>query len=86
MGAMWIVLAISPSRWSLNNAAASSVRENGRGRITILVSHRFSTVRKTDLIVLSMALNSWKQARTRKLLAKGGQYSELYGIQAASYR
>jgi ATP-binding cassette subfamily B protein len=56
------------------------------GRITILVSHRFSTVRMADLIVVLDGAKLVEVGTHEELMAKKGQYSELYGIQAAAYR
>ena len=56
------------------------------GRITILVSHRFSTVRMADLIVVLDGSRVAEVGSHEELIAKGGPYSELYGIQAAAYR
>ena len=56
------------------------------GRITILVSHRFSTVRMADLIVVLDGARVAEVGTHDELMAKGGQYAELYGIQAAAYR
>jgi ATP-binding cassette, subfamily B, bacterial len=66
---------------------AAAVRGTGdSGRITILVSHRFSTVRMADLIVVLDGARLVEVGTHDELLAKGGQYSELYSIQAAAYR
>src|SRR5215831_15802885 len=56
------------------------------GRITILVSHRFSTVRMADLIVVLDRAKVAEIGSHEELLERGGQYAELYGIQAAAYR
>jgi len=56
------------------------------GRITILVSHRFSTVRMADVIVVLDGARVVEAGSHEQLIAKGGQYAELYGIQAAAYR
>ena len=56
------------------------------GRITILVSHRFSTVRMASLIVVLDGARLVESGSHDQLMAKGGQYSQLYGIQAAAYR
>jgi len=55
------------------------------GRITILVSHRFSTVRMADLIVVLDGSRVVEVGSHEELMAKGGQYAQLYGIQAAAY-
>ncbi len=56
------------------------------GRITILVSHRFSTVRMADLIVVLDGARVVEIGTHEELMARGGQYSELYSIQATAYR
>ena len=58
----------------------------GDGRITILVSHRFSTVRVADLIIVLQGSRVAELGPHDELLARGGVYAELYGIQAAGYR
>jgi ATP-binding cassette subfamily B protein len=67
-------------------AAARDTGESARGRVTILVSHRFSTVRMADLIVVLDGARLVEVGTHDELMAKGGQYAELYGIQAAAYR
>ncbi|MFI5454038.1 MAG: ABC transporter ATP-binding protein [Isosphaerales bacterium] len=68
-------------------AAARGGKSNGAAdRITILVSHRFSTVRMADLIVVLDGSRVVEVGGHEELVAKGGQYAELYGIQAAAYR
>lgn len=59
---------------------------NAEGRITILVSHRFSTVRMASLIVVLDGARVIEVGAHEELVAKGGHYAELYGIQAAAYR
>jgi ATP-binding cassette subfamily B protein len=66
--------------------AAAARGAGDSGRITILVSHRFSTVRMADLIVVLDGARLVEIGTHDELMAKQGQYSELYGIQAASYR
>lgn len=56
------------------------------GRITILVSHRFSTVRMADLIVVLDGARVAEVGSHDALMAKDGQYAQLYRIQAAAYR
>ncbi len=66
---------------------AAAVRGTGNnGRITVLVSHRFSTVRMADLIVVLDGARLVEVGTHDALMAKRGQYAELYSIQAAAYR
>ena len=65
-------------------AAARLGRESGR--VTLLVSHRFSTVRMADLIVVLDGARVVETGSHEELMAHGGQYAELYEIQAAAYR
>ena len=66
---------------------ASAAREHSNdGRITVLVSHRFSTVRMADLIVVLDGNRVAEVGSHEELMALGGQYADLYEVQAASYR
>jgi ATP-binding cassette subfamily B protein len=66
---------------------AEAARGDGNeGRITILVSHRFSTVRMAELIVVLDGARLVESGSHEELIAAGGQYAQLYGIQAAAYR
>jgi ATP-binding cassette subfamily B protein len=56
------------------------------GRITILVSHRFSTVRMADFIVVLQGARVIETGTHEALMARGGYYADLYRIQAAAYR
>jgi ATP-binding cassette subfamily B protein len=60
--------------------------DNNEGRITILVSHRFSTVRMADLIVVLDGARVAEVGTHNELMAQGGSYAELYNIQAAAYQ
>jgi ATP-binding cassette, subfamily B, bacterial len=59
---------------------------DGDGRITLLVSHRFSTVRMAGLIVVLDGARLVEMGSHDELMANGGQYSQLYAIQANAYR
>ena len=67
-------------------AAARKTDEIDSGRITIIVSHRFSTVRMADLILVLDGARLVEVGSHDELMATNGQYSELYNIQAAAYR
>jgi ATP-binding cassette subfamily B protein len=56
------------------------------GRITILVSHRFSTVRMADFIVVLDGAHVVETGTHEELMARGSKYAELYTIQATAYR
>jgi ATP-binding cassette, subfamily B, bacterial len=66
--------------------AAAARGGNADGRITVLVSHRFSTVRMAELIVVLDGARLVEAGTHDELMAKRGQYSQLYDIQAAAYR
>lgn len=63
---------------------ARTRRDNGA--ITLLVSHRFSTVRSADLIVVIDGGRVVEIGGHAELMALGGLYAELYSIQARAYR
>src|SRR5215468_11008903 len=67
-------------------ATAHGARDRQAGRITILVSRRFSTVRMADLIVVLDGSRLVEVGTHDELMTRGGQYAELYRIQAAAYR
>ena len=54
--------------------------------MTILVSHRFSTVRMADVIVVLDGSQVAESGSHDELMARGGRYAELYRIQAKAYQ
>ena len=66
--------------------AAASRAEGAEGRVTVFVSHRFSTVRMADLIVVLDGSRVVDVGGHEELMARGGLYAELYEIQARAYR
>lgn len=56
------------------------------GAITLFVSHRFSTVRMADHIVVLAGGRVVEQGDHESLMAAGGLYQELYAIQARAYQ
>ena len=67
-------------------AAAARTTAATSGAITILVSHRFSTVRMADLILVIADGRIVEHGSHAALVQQGGLYAELYGIQARAYR
>jgi len=56
------------------------------GRTAVLISHRFSTVRMADRIIVLRHGKVEEQGSHEELLAKGGLYEELFTMQAQGYR
>jgi ATP-binding cassette subfamily B protein len=56
------------------------------GTITLLVSHRFATVRMADLIVYLEEGHATEAGTHDELVAGGGRYAELFTLQASAYR
>jgi ATP-binding cassette, subfamily B, bacterial len=67
-------------------AAATGRAAASVGGVTVLVSHRFSTVRMADLIVVVDGGRIVESGSHQELMARGGLYAELYDLQASSYR
>jgi ATP-binding cassette subfamily B protein len=66
--------------------AAVSRQQATNGRVTVLVSHRFSTVRMADVIVVLDGAHVVEVGSHDELMTRGGQYAELYSIQAQGFR
>ena len=56
------------------------------GAITVLVSHRFSTVRMADLIIVVDGGRVTEVGDHDQLMARGGLSPDLFTLQAAAYR
>jgi ATP-binding cassette subfamily B protein len=57
-----------------------------RDRMAVLISHRFSTVRMADRILVLAGGQIMEQGTHQQLVALGGRYAELFELQAAGYR
>ena len=57
-----------------------------KGRMAVLISHRFSTVRMADRILVLKGGELVDDGTHEELLARGGLYAELFSLQAAGYR
>ncbi len=66
---------------------AGAAREAARqaGAITVLVSHRFTTVRMADLIVVVDGGRVVEKGTHEELMSRGGSYADLFSIQARGY-
>jgi ATP-binding cassette subfamily B protein len=56
------------------------------GKMALLISHRFSTVRMADRIVVLEAGQLVEEGSHTQLMALGGRYAAMFEMQAASYR
>jgi ATP-binding cassette, subfamily B, bacterial len=57
-----------------------------RGKIAMLISHRFSTVRMADRIFVLQGGRIVEEGPHDQLMQSGGRYAEMFEMQAASYR
>jgi ATP-binding cassette subfamily B protein len=75
---------------SLDPEAEASIfaelKENLRGRIGLVISHRFSTVRIADRIAVIDDGRVSELGSHEELLRAGGKYARLFELQAAGYR
>ena len=67
-------------------AIFAELKENLKGRIGIVISHRFSTVRIADRIAVITDGRVAELGSHEELLKAGGRYAELFELQAAGYR
>ena len=67
-------------------AIFSELKQILKGRIGIVISHRFSTVRIADRIAVIADGHVTELGSHEELLRAGGRYSELFELQAAGYR
>jgi ATP-binding cassette subfamily B protein len=61
-------------------------RDLSKGRTVLLISHRFSTVRMADRIVVLEGGRVIEEGSHSELMAAGGRYAELFELQAAGFR
>ncbi|HVF12774.1 MAG TPA: ABC transporter ATP-binding protein [Actinomycetota bacterium] len=66
--------------------ASATRTHRAEGMVTLLVSHRFSTVRMADVIVVMSEGRVVEIGPHSELMQRGGLYAELYELQAGAYR
>lgn len=84
------ILVLDEPTAAMDAAAEASIfehfRQLTRDRIAILISHRFSTVRMADQIVVIDRGRIVERGDHASLMASDGQYARLFSLQAAGYR
>lgn len=84
------VLVLDEPTAAMDAAAEAEIFEHFRqlsqGRITILISHRFSTVRMADHIVVLQDGAITEQGSHEALMRQAGQYAHLFSLQARGYQ
>jgi ATP-binding cassette subfamily B protein len=84
------ILVLDEPTASLDAEAEHAVFERFRalaqGRTTIVISHRFRTVRMASKIVVLNEGSVVEQGTHDELVAKGGKYARMFSLQAEGYR
>jgi len=84
------ILVLDEPTASMDSETEAEIFEHFRsltkGRIAILISHRFSTVRHADQIVVLDEGRIIEQGSHDELIARGGRYAHLFNLQARGYR
>jgi ATP-binding cassette subfamily B protein len=84
------ILVLDEPTATMDAAAEATVfehfRELSRGKMTILISHRFSTVRMADQIIVIDKGRIVEQGSHEQLMRQNGQYAHLFSLQAKGYR
>jgi ATP-binding cassette, subfamily B, bacterial len=84
------ILVLDEPTAAMDAGAEAAVFEHfrrlARDKITILISHRFSTVRMADQIVFIRDGRVIEHGSHEELMRQGGYYARLFSLQAAGYR
>lgn len=79
------ILILDEATSALDNATEmliqKSLEELGRGRTSIIVAHRLSTIKSADEIIVLTANGIVERGSHDELVAAGGMYAELYQYQ-----
>ena len=84
------ILVLDEPTAAMDAAAEANIFEHfrtmSRDKMTILISHRFSTVRKADQIIVLGEGRVLERGSHESLMAEDGQYASLFRLQAEGYQ
>ncbi|MBT2785218.1 MULTISPECIES: ABC transporter ATP-binding protein [unclassified Halomonas] len=84
------ILVLDEPTAAMDAAAEAEIfarfREHSRDKMAILISHRFSTVRSADLILVIDQGHIIERGTHEELLETNGRYAKLFHLQAAGYK
>lgn len=84
------ILVLDEPTAAMDAAAEAAIFDHFRtvtqDQMAILISHRFSTVRRADTIIVLEQGRRIELGSHEELVAQGGRYAELFALQAAGYR
>jgi ABC-type multidrug transport system fused ATPase/permease subunit len=84
------ILVLDEPTAAMDASSEAEVFEHFRtasgSKMTILISHRFSTVRAAAQIVVIHQGKIIERGDHESLLAEGGQYAHLFNLQAKGYK
>ncbi len=84
------ILVLDEPTAAMDAAAEATIfsyfRELSKGKMTILISHRFSTVRMADQIIVIDQGQIIEHGNHDQLMARDGQYAHLFSLQAKGYQ
>ena len=81
-----LVWQTSPSLTIANSVLRIRFVELTKGRTSVLISHRFSTVRMADRILVLDKGELLEMGSHKELLQQNGKYAELFQLQAKGYQ
>ena len=85
LGTMWMLGVVPVVMAFVMSMARARATGEQAGTVTVIVSHRFSTIAGADLILVMDDGRLVESGTHDELLAADGRYADLYNIQSAAY-